>query len=157
MDELGAISPHPPSTQVGKTLGSKIWNIVAQFISQVESPRSTLLRYGLSYKPYDFTKDQEHQVVDIHIDGNNVLPDVRRRTHWVECPASLISQKRETVLVTLASSGNEYLLVSSVKSSLRCNTMRRYMGCLWFQKWMIFWKISKRLSTEHTHVPRRHC
>merc|ERR1719234_1462601 len=37
VDELGAISPHPPSTQV-------------------ESPRSTLLRYGLSYKPYDFTK-----------------------------------------------------------------------------------------------------
>jgi len=45
VDELGAISPHPPSTQV-------------------ESPRSTLLRYGLSYKPYDFTKDQEHQEED---------------------------------------------------------------------------------------------
>merc|ERR550532_3763250 len=45
VDELGAISPHPPSTQV-------------------ESPRSTLLRYGLPYKPYDFTKDQEHQEED---------------------------------------------------------------------------------------------
>ena len=31
---------------------------------QVESPRSTLLRYGLPYKPYDFTKDQEHQVAE---------------------------------------------------------------------------------------------
>ena len=37
--------------------------------SKVESPRSTLLRYGLPYKPYDFTKDQEHQVAD-HI-GND--------------------------------------------------------------------------------------
>jgi len=45
VDELGAISPHPPSTQV-------------------ESPRSTLLRYGIPYKPYDFTKDQEHQEED---------------------------------------------------------------------------------------------
>ena len=40
---------------------------------QVESPRSTLLRYGLPYKPYDFTKDQEHQVLDTGNDGNNFL------------------------------------------------------------------------------------
>ena len=46
----------------------------------------------------------------------------RRRIHWVGCPVSPISQKQETVLVTLAYSGNEYLLVSSVTSSLRYNS-----------------------------------
>jgi len=45
VDELGAITPALPT-------------------SQVESPRSTLLRYGLSYKPYNFSKDSACQEND---------------------------------------------------------------------------------------------
>lgn len=45
VDELGAISPAVPS-------------------SQVESPRSTLLRYGIPYKAYNFQKDSTSQEDD---------------------------------------------------------------------------------------------
>ena len=47
---------------------------------QVESPRSTLLRYGIPYKPYDFTKDQEHQVAIFCACLDQHQLDLRRRT-----------------------------------------------------------------------------
>lgn len=56
VDELGAISPAVPSSQ------------------EVESPRSTLLRYGIPYKPYNFHRDSTSQEED-SISGISGLTD----------------------------------------------------------------------------------
>jgi len=56
VDELGAISPAVPPSQ------------------EVESPRSTLLRYGIPYKPYNFHRDSTSQEED-SISGISGLTD----------------------------------------------------------------------------------